>query len=95
MTWHDQEFVTEECFQVVEFLPMDVQVQSVAFAHPREHNSSISNTAKNGAGKFLPMRMQAKHDAFAHLRECKSSVSDVEKNGAGNRSCPATKKMLE
>ena len=58
---------------------MDVQVQNIAFADPRECNSSIRNAAKNGVDEFLPMNMQVKCIAFAHPLKRKSSISDVEK----------------
>ena len=80
MIWHDQEFVSEEGFQVVELLPMDVQFESATLAHPRKCDTSISNAATNGTGEFLPMHTQVKHIAFAHPRECKQSISAIEKN---------------
>ena len=58
---------------------MDAQVQSVAFAHPRECNSSASNTAKNGVGEYLPMHAQVKSITFAYSRKYENSISNIEK----------------
>ena len=77
----NQKVVTEECFQVAQFLPIDEQVQNISIAHPRECNRSISNTMKNGTGEFLFMHAQAKHIAFEHPRECEISISIVGTNG--------------
>ena len=79
MICYDQEFVIEECSQVLNFLPMYEKVQNTALKHLREHNSSISNTAKNGIGNLLTMYMKVKHIVFAHPRERKSAVRNIEK----------------
>ena len=86
MIWYDQEFVTEDFFQVVEFLPMDTQVYSVALmalGHLQECNSSISNAVKMAQMSSFPCakNQNALHSRiYANTRALLAAL----KNGTGD-----------